>query len=69
LDANGDPESIALQVGISDGIFTEAGSGELKPGDHVIVGIELPRGDRRGDDLPPGFGSGQQRSSRRDRGM
>ena len=69
LDANGDPESIALQVGISDGIFTEAASGELRPGDHVIVGMELPRGDRRAGDLPPGFGSNQQRSSRRDRGM
>jgi HlyD family secretion protein len=69
LNAGGDPESTVVQVGISDGLFTEAGAGELQEGDHVIVGIEVPRGDRKGKDLPPGFGSGQQRSSRRDRTM
>jgi HlyD family secretion protein len=69
LDAGGDPVSTYVQVGISDGLFTEAGTGELKDGDQVIVGIEVPRGDRKGGDLPPGFGSGQQRSSRRDRGI
>jgi HlyD family secretion protein len=69
LDAEGDPVSTHVQVGISDGLFTEAGAGELKEGDQVIVGIEVPRGDRKGGDLPPGFGSGQQRSSRKDRGI
>jgi HlyD family secretion protein len=69
LNAGGDPESTVVQVGISDGLFTEAGAGELQEGDHVIVGIEVPRGDRKGSELPPGFGSGQQRSSRRDRSM
>lgn len=69
LDAVGDPVNTYVQVGISDGLFTEAGTGELKEGDQVIVGIEVPRGDRKGGDLPPGFGSGQQRSSRRDRGI
>jgi HlyD family secretion protein len=69
LNAGGDPESTVVQVGISDGLFTEAGAGELQEGDHVIVGIEVPRGDRKGNDLPPGFGLGQQRSSRRERTM
>ena len=69
LNAGGDPESTVVQVGISDGLFTEAGAGELQEGDHVIVGIEVPRGDRKGSELPPGFGSGQQRSSRRDRSL
>jgi HlyD family secretion protein len=69
LDAEGDPVSTQVQVGISDGLSTEAGAGELKEGDQVIVGIEVPRGDRKGGDLPPGFGSGQQRSSRKDRGI
>ncbi|HEX2054974.1 MAG TPA: efflux RND transporter periplasmic adaptor subunit, partial [Nitrospiraceae bacterium] len=67
LNAEGDPQSTAVQVGISDGLFTETAAGELREGDHVIVGIEVPRGDRKGSDLPPGFGSGQQRPSRRDR--
>jgi HlyD family secretion protein len=69
LDANGDPESSAVQVGISDGIYTEAGSGEVKEGDQLIIGIDMPRGDRRANELPPGFGSGQPRPVRRDRGM
>jgi HlyD family secretion protein len=69
LNGNGDPESTAVQVGISDGISTEAASGDVKEGDHLIIGIDIPRGDRRSNDLPPGFGSGQQRSSRRDRGL
>jgi HlyD family secretion protein len=69
LDANGDPVSTHVQVGISDGLFTETGVAELKEGDLVIVGIEMPRGQRTGGDLPPGFGSGQQRSSRKDRSL
>jgi HlyD family secretion protein len=69
LNESGDPESLAIQTGISDGLFTEAATSELTEGDQVIVGIEIPRGERKGSDLPPGFGSGQQRPSRRDRGL
>ena len=66
VNENDDPESMAVQVGISDGVHTEITSSHLKPGDPLIVGIESPRGERRSNDLPPGFGTGQQRSPRRD---
>jgi HlyD family secretion protein len=69
LDAEGDPVNTHVQVGISDGLFTEAGAGRVKEGDQVIVGIEVSRAERKGGDLPPGFGSGQQRPSRKDRGI
>jgi HlyD family secretion protein len=65
---DGELESVPVQAGISDGIATELVSGSLSEGDEVIIGIEQPRGDRKGSDLPPGFGSGGQRRSR-DRGM
>lgn len=66
---DGDPVAVSIQPGISDGNFTEMVAGELKEGDAVIVGIELPREGRRPDTLPPGFGSGQRRPSSRDRGL
>jgi HlyD family secretion protein len=64
---SGDPEPVPLQLGVSDGTFTEVLGGGLKEGDAVIVGIEMPRGERRGQSLPPGFGSGQRRPGSRDR--
>ncbi|MGH7256763.1 MAG: efflux RND transporter periplasmic adaptor subunit, partial [Nitrospiraceae bacterium] len=66
---NDDPESMPVQVGISDGVRTEITSSNLKPGDPLIVGVESVRGERRSNDLPPGFGTGQQRSPRRDRAI
>ena len=69
LNADGDPETATVEVGISDGSYTAVNSSGLKEQDPLIVGIELPRGDRRGGELPPGFGSGQSRSSRRERGI
>jgi len=68
LAASGEPEPVPVQVGISDGSFTEVIGEDLTDGDQVIIGIETVRGARRPDNLPPGFGSGQRRSSR-DRGM
>jgi HlyD family secretion protein len=65
--ASGDPEGVPLQLGISDGTFTEVLGGDLKEGDPVIVGIEAPKGERKPESLPPGFGSGQRRTSPRDR--
>ena len=56
-------------MGISDGTYSEIVTTEVNEGDQVIIGIESVRGDRKGGDLPPGFGSGQQRSPRRDRGI
>ncbi len=65
----GELEGIAVQTGISDGAATEIASGEIAEGDQVIVGIDQSRGERKGSDLPPGFGSSGQRRHSRDRGM
>ncbi len=70
IGAAGDPEALAIQSGISDGNVTEIVDSELKEGDQVIIGIETPRGAKKQDSLPPGFGSGQQRRpAGRDRGL
>ena len=65
----GELEPIHVQTGISDGVVTEIVSEELSEGTLVVVGIDRPKGDRGGSDLPPGFGSGGQRGSSRNRGM
>ncbi|MBX3237792.1 MAG: efflux RND transporter periplasmic adaptor subunit [Nitrospiraceae bacterium] len=62
-------ERIPVAMGISDGAFTEIVSTAVKEGEQVVVGIDMPRSDRKGGDLPPGFGAGQQRGTRRDRGI
>jgi HlyD family secretion protein len=64
LSATGEPEPTLVETGISDGVSTEVMAGPLAEGDLVIVGIESPRGERKSGDLPPGFGTGQRRSSR-----
>ena len=66
---SGELESIRVQTGISDGLATEIVSEELSEGALVVVGIDRPKGDRSGNDLPPGFGTGGQRGSSRNRGM
>jgi HlyD family secretion protein len=65
----GELESMQVQTGISDGLATEIMSEGLSEGALVVVGIERPKSDRSGSDLPPGFGSGGQRGSSRNRGM
>jgi len=40
LAADGSPRAVSVQVGISDGFFTEVISGDLKDNQPVIVGIE-----------------------------
>lgn len=62
-------EPVPVEMGISDGTYSEITAVEVNEGDQVVIGIESLRGDRKGADLPPGFGSGQQRSPRRDRGI
>jgi HlyD family secretion protein len=62
-------EPLHVQTGISDGLATEIVSEELSEGALVVVGIDRPKCDRSGSDLPPGFGSGGQRGSSRNRGM
>jgi HlyD family secretion protein len=68
LSRDGDPEPVTIQTGITDGSSTELLTGELQEADAVIVGIESPAA-RRAETLPPGFGTGQRRSSSRDRGL
>ena len=65
---SGELISVPVQTGISDGLATEILSDGVTEGDQVIVGVEQPRGERRGSDLPPGFGTQQRRPSR-ERGM
>ena len=67
--STGELEPIHVQMGISDGVVTEILSEELAEDALVVVGIDRPKGDRGGSDLPPGFGSGGQRGSPRNRGM
>jgi HlyD family secretion protein len=67
--SSGELEPIRVQTGISDGLATEILSQELAEGAQVVVGLDRPKGDRSGGDLPPGFGSGGQRGSSRNRGM
>jgi len=64
---SGDPEPVAVQLGISDGTYTEVIDGPLAAGEPVIVGLEVLKVDRRSESLPPGFGSGQRRGGSRDR--
>ena len=69
LGPTGELEPIRVQTGISDGAVTEILLEELPEGTTVVVGIDRPKGDRGGSDLPPGFGSSGQRGSSRNRGM
>jgi HlyD family secretion protein len=64
---NGEPVAVMVRTGISDGASTEIVSDTVTDGEEVIVGIEQPRGVRRGSDLPPGFGP--PGGSRRSRGF
>src|SRR5689334_8528178 len=52
---NGDPVSVKVQTGISDGTYTEIVSDGVAAGEEVIVGLEQPRGVKKMGDLPPGF--------------
>lgn len=61
---NGDLVSLQVQTGISDGVTTEILSGGLTEDDSVVVGIEQPFGERKGSELPPGFGNQRRPRSR-----
>jgi HlyD family secretion protein len=69
MSESGDLEQVAIQAGISDGVATEVVDGPLVEGAQIVVGIDTPRGDRRGGELPPGFGAGQRGGSSRNRGL
>jgi len=55
----GEPTTVEVKTGISDGTYTELVEGPLKEGDEVIIGLDMPRGPHGGSfgSLPPGFGS------------
>jgi HlyD family secretion protein len=63
LGPTGEPEPFVVSTGISDGVSTEVLDGSVSEGDMVVIGVETARGERRSGELPPGFGSGQRRSS------
>jgi HlyD family secretion protein len=61
---------VPIQTGISDGSTTEVQSGELKEGEPVVVGIEMPPTGHKPGALPPGFGTRQPTGhGSRDRGL
>jgi HlyD family secretion protein len=66
----GEPAPVEVKAGITDGTFSELVEGELKEGDEVIVGVDMPKGPH-GSSLPPGFGSqpSQRPSTGTPRGM
>ena len=66
----GEPVPVEVKTGITDGAFSELVEGELKEGDEVITGVEMPKGSY-GSNLPPGFGSqpSQRPSTGTPRGM
>jgi HlyD family secretion protein len=68
-NASEELEAVPVEMGISDGTYSEITAAEVTEGDQVIIGFDSVRGDRKGGDLPPGFGAGQPRSPRRDRGI
>ena len=42
VGTDGKPAAISLQLGIGDGTYTEVAKGEIKEGEHVIVGLAVP---------------------------
>lgn len=69
LNDSGDLTPVVIQPGISDGSVTELVEGELQERDKIIIGTVLPKGERKANQLPPGFGSGQRPTSSRDKGI
>ncbi len=65
---NGELIPLSVETGISDGGATELLSDSLSEGDSVVIGIEQAFGEKKGSELPPGFGN-QQRTRPRERGM
>ena len=71
---SGEPTSVEVKTGVTDGTYTELVEGPLKEGDDVIVGIKTPKeshGFGAGGSLPPGFGSqpSERPSTRMPRGL
>jgi HlyD family secretion protein len=60
LGADNKPQSRVVRLGITDGTATEVIDGELKEGETIIVGQNVPAEDRpqNNQQRPPGFGGG-----------
>jgi HlyD family secretion protein len=58
-NSQGEPTTVEVKTGITDGTYTELVEGPLKEGDEVIIGLDMPRGPHGGSfgSLPPGFRS------------
>ncbi|MCW5771707.1 MAG: efflux RND transporter periplasmic adaptor subunit [Rhodospirillaceae bacterium] len=56
LGPDGQPKRVAIIAGITDGSNTELVSGDLKPGDQVIVGLDTRGGAPSGNQRRPRFG-------------
>jgi hypothetical protein len=53
----GQPQSRRIQVGITDGAATEVVAGELKEGEMIIIGQNVPGASQtRATQTAPGFG-------------
>jgi len=55
----GEPKPVEVRTGVTDGRFTQIMSGEVKPGDTVIVGLATAKAATSGG--PPGAGPGGPR--------
>jgi HlyD family secretion protein len=55
-----DPKPVEIRTGITDGRFTQIVSGEVKPGDTVIVGLATAKANTAGT-APPGAAPGGRR--------
>ena len=58
---DGKPARIAVMTGLGDGAFFEIESESLKPGDNVLVGLEVAANQNRNLQPPPGMGGPQFR--------
>ena len=54
--ADNDPKPVEIRTGITDGRFTQVASGDLKPGDTVVVGLVTAKADATVPGRPPGMG-------------
>ena len=54
-DGLGEPKAVEIRGGVTDNRFTQVVSGDLKPGDTVIVGLVTAKADASGR-RPPGAG-------------
>jgi HlyD family secretion protein len=50
-----EPKPVEIRTGITDGRVTQVASGDLKPGDTVVVGLVTSKADAT-QGRPPGMG-------------